>query len=329
MKKFDRFPKHSMLFAPMEGITEEAYRVAMLKTFPEWDLFFTDFLRVPSTGRINQNNILAHYGERIYSNPEWRKKNSFQILTSHRAQTREVVEVIEDLKIEHLDLNLGCPSNTVNSHMGGAYLLTTPKETSEIIKSIRDNYSGTFTVKMRLGYKNTDNFVDNLKMIEDLGVEAITIHARTKEQLYKGMADWSYLKLAVDTVNIPIIANGDIWTVDDIEAVTNQTGCYAVMCGRSAMKTPWLAKLNQERLHGLGNFDETFLLFERKKYLEIYFEALYKEFRELGWKDESILKRFKSFSRNLFDDFHNGETLRGNFLRSESLSQFQDFLYEL
>ncbi len=74
MNKIDVFAKKSLLFAPMEGITDEPYRIAMLKAFPEWDQFFTDFLRVPTVGKINEKMIMDHYGPRIHANPSWRKK---------------------------------------------------------------------------------------------------------------------------------------------------------------------------------------------------------------------------------------------------------------
>jgi tRNA-dihydrouridine synthase len=325
MKNFDVFPKKSLLFAPMEGITDEAYRIAIVKTFPEWDQLFTDFLRVPSVGRISERSLLEHFGPRIYANPEWRKKNSYQILTSPRAQTQAVVEILDSLGFSHLDLNLGCPSPTVNSHFGGAYLLSNHGALKEILKTIRENFKGTFTVKMRVGYRDDKNFFESLKLIEDAGVEAITLHARTRDQLYQGVADWKYITEAVNTVKVPVIGNGDIWTADDIDNIFTNTGCHSVMLGRSALKTPWIASIykNDE------NRDETFLLFERKKYLEIYFEALLKEYREINWSDLHILKRFKSYSRNLFDDYPNFEIIRGRFLRSETLAEFLDYLYAL
>ena len=329
MNNFDVFPKHSLLFAPMEGITDEPYRIAMLKTFPEWDHFFTDFLRVPTVGKVNEKLIMDHYGERIYNNPAWRAKNSFQILTTARAQTQAVIEVIESLKFDHLDLNLGCPSKKVNSHYGGAYLLSNHKELSNILKIIRNNFSGHFSVKMRIGYRDDINFSDTLKLIEDHGVEAITLHARTRDQLYKGVADWNYVKRAVDEVKIPLIGNGDIWVVDDIEKIFESTKCHSVMFGRSALKTPWLAKIYKEYLHEDGFIDETFLLYERKKYLELYFESLMKEYKEIGWTDSLILKRFKSFSRNLYDDYDDFETIRGKFLRSESLEEYLEHLDQI
>lgn len=329
MSNFDVFKKNSLLFAPMEGITDEPYRIAMLKAFPEWDQFFTDFLRVPTVGKINEKLVFDHYGHRILANPEWRKKNSFQILTTPRAQTLAVVEILENMKMHHLDLNLGCPSKKVNSHLGGAYLLSDHKSLREVLKTIRNNFTGHFTVKMRIGYRDDKTFADTLKLIEDEGVEAITLHARTRDQLYKGVADWNYIAEAVKQVKVPLIGNGDVWIVEDIERIFEETGCHSVMFGRSALKTPWLAKLYKEYVEDGAHIDETFLLIERKNYLDEYFNALYKEYKEVGWEDNLILKRFKSFSRNLFDDYENFETIRGRFLRSESLAEFQDHLAAL
>jgi tRNA-dihydrouridine synthase len=233
------------------------------------------------------------------------------------------------MKMHHLDLNLGCPSKKVNSHLGGAYLLSDHKALKSVLQTIRNNFTGHFTVKMRIGYRDDIHFVDTLKLIEDEGVEAITLHARTRDQLYKGVADWNYISKAVSEVKIPLIGNGDIWVVDDIEKIFQDTKCHSVMFGRSALKTPWLAKIYKEYLDEDGHIDETFLLFERKKYLDQYFDALLLEYREVGWADNLILKRFKSFSRNLFDDYENFETIRGNFLRSESLAEFLNRLAAL
>lgn len=313
----------------MEGITDEAYRIALMKTFPEWDQLFTDFLRVPTVGKVTEKMIVEHYGERILKRDDWRKKNSFQILTTPRAQTLAVVEILESLKMDHLDLNLGCPSKKVNSHFGGAYLLSNHDALKTVLKTIRSNFTGHFTVKMRIGYRNDSNFSDSLKLIQDAGVEAITLHARTRDQLYKGVADWSYIKKAVEELSIPLIGNGDIWIAEDIEKVFKETRCHSVMFGRSALKTPWLAKIYKDYMTDDGHIDDTFLLYERKKYLELYFEALMVEYKEIGWPDNLILKRFKSFSRNLYDDYEDFETIRGSFLRSESLAEYLDHLYAL
>lgn len=323
------FKKHSLLFAPMEGVTDGAYRLAIARAFSEWDYFSTDFFRVPTVGNIYPEALKNHYGKRALLNTSLDKKTSYQILTSARAQTKETVAIINELGFHHLDLNLGCPSKKVNAHHGGAYLLSDIEVLRKIIKEIRETFKGVFTAKIRVGYKDDLNFLNILKMLEDEGVEAITIHARTRDQLYQGIADWKYIKEAVKATNIPIIGNGDIWTVDDVIRIFDECDPYAVMLGRSALKTPWLATLFEQHKNNSHFLSDEFLLEERKHHLDTYFYELEKEFRIDEISEEIILKRFKSFSRYLFDDFPDFETVRGRFLRSEKLSHFKHHLADL
>lgn len=316
----------SLLFAPMEGVTEESYRLAVSRAFPEWDLYATDFLRVPSQGIYKTTKIMDHFGEIAYRNEKLRKKTTFQILTSARANTQQTVEVIDAIGFDHLDLNLGCPSKKVNAHKGGAYLLSDLPALRTILKTIRNNFKNCFTVKIRIGYKDTENFEDLLKLFEDEGVEAITIHGRTRDQLYRGVADWSYIKKAVELSNLPIIGNGDIWSPEDARRMFKETGCHSVMVARGALKTPWLATLYKEYD---GEQNESFLLQERKKFMEIYFYELEREYKREGRSDDHILKRFKALSRYIFDDFEGGEDMRDSYLRCRSYSEFSDKLGSL
>ncbi|MDD0854424.1 tRNA-dihydrouridine synthase family protein [Halobacteriovorax sp. GB3] len=319
----------SLIFAPMEGVTDEPYRMAIGKLFPEWDYYSTDFYRVPTVGNINAKRVHDHFGARTFQNEELRKKTTYQILTTARAQTEQVVQAVSELNVDHLDLNLGCPSKKVNAHKGGAYLLSDLEELKRIIRLIRSNFKKTFTVKIRIGYRDDSSFEDSLKLFEDEGVEAITLHARTRDQLYQGIADWEYIKKAVKLVNIPIIGNGDIWSVHDVNRMFDETDCHAVMIGRGALKTPWLATLFYEHQNNLDFISDEYLLDIRKDYLDLYFYELEKEYRKLGLDDHNILKRFKSFSRYLFDDYADGEIVRGRFLRSMKLDEFLSHLDRL
>ncbi|WP_372653496.1 tRNA dihydrouridine synthase [Halobacteriovorax sp.] len=322
------FKKRSLLFAPMEGVTDEPYRIAIERAFPEWDYLCTDFLRVPTVGAFSNQKLINHYGQKVLKTPDLRKKTGFQILTSYRAQTEEMVKQINEIpEIEHLDLNLGCPSKKVNAHKGGAYLLSEMKELREIIQIIRKNFDRTFTVKIRIGYKDTDRFTDSLKLFEDEGVEAITIHGRTRDQLYRGVANWDFIKEAVNTVSVPIIGNGDVWTVQDIDKMFEYCGCDSIMLGRGALKTPWLASLYYQYQDRLDELDDFTLLQERRTYVQNYFDELEREYKKEENKNVRILNRFKSFSRYIFDDFENAEALRSSFLRASSLDHFKDLLY--
>jgi len=311
--------EHSLLFAPLEGVTDETYRLAVMKVFPEWDRFSTDFLRIPTVGHFGDKLIINHFGTSVYNDPSLKEKTTFQILTTKRAQTEQTLKSIENLGFKHIDLNLGCPSRKVNSHFGGAYLLSDLKSLKTVLGKIRKSFPHLFTVKMRLGFKDSSTFKDSLKIMEDEGVEAITIHARTRDQLYKGVADWDFIEQAVKTVKVPIIGNGDIWTVEDVKNIFERTGCHSVMLGRGAMKTPWLARTYKTGI------DEC----SRKENLTKYFNALLKEYEKKLGDEGLILKRFKSFCRNTFEDFPEGDIKRSKFLRSKTLKDFFNHLHNL
>ena len=323
------FKERSLLFAPMEGVTDGPYREAVSRSFGEWDYYSTDFYRVPSVGKINPKSILKHYGLSALENKSLKDKTSYQILTSAKAQTTEVVKMIDDYGFHHLDLNLGCPSKKVNAHKGGAYLLQDLPILKTIIRDIRNNFKGVFTVKIRTGYRDDSLFLDLLKLFEDEGVEAITLHARTRDQLYQGIANWDYIKKAVQYSNLPIIGNGDVWTLEDIEKIFDECEPYAIMLGRGALKTPWLADLYSRYKDNIDFISDKILLEERKDALKIYFYELEKEYRKENLTEENILKRFKSYSRYLFDDFGHTEEIKSSLLRSSELYQFKKYIETL
>lgn len=301
MSSFPLSPQ-SLMFAPMEGITDECYRKTILKLYPEWDTLSCDFLRVPNPSPYPKKHILKHYGNEIYSTPEYRRKTIYQILTSPGAYTQRTVSDINKLGFEWLDLNLGCPSKTVCKNKGGSYLLSDLVNLKIILREIRDNFPHTFTCKIRVGFEDDSNFENVLKLIEDSGVDAVKIHARTRTELYKGVANWDYVKKAVKLVNIPVVGNGDIWTTQDIERYYDYTDCHSIMLARSALKTPWLASLSKLKQKDSLEY--------RAKEIKRYFEAFYEETGNYHDNEASRIKRIKSITRYLFDDFPNGDQIK-------------------
>jgi tRNA-dihydrouridine synthase len=301
------------MFAPLEGITDECYRLMMFKLFPEWDTMSCDFLRVPNPSPYLKKHIIKHYGNSIYNTKEFKDKNIYQILTSPGAYTEKTVKDIEELGFEWLDLNLGCPSRKVCGHKGGSYLLSDLPALREIIKTIRKNYNHTFTCKIRVGYQDDSNFEDIIKLLSDEGVDAIKIHARTRVELYKGIANWDYVKRAVELTDTPIIGNGDIWSSDDIKRYFEYTGCHSVMLGRGALKTPWLARDYK------SGVQETYL--SRAQDIKKYYEAFYQAVMDFKPDESTRIKRIKSVSRYLFDDLPDGETYRKRVLRAKTYNE--------
>lgn len=314
--------KHSLMFAPLEGITDEHYRQVIYELYPEWDTQSCDFLRVPTPSPYPKKHIIKHFGKEIYAGGELKDKTIYQILTSPGAYTQKTVEDILELGFNWIDLNLGCPSKTVCRHHGGSFLLSELNELRPIIQIIRKSFPHTFTAKIRVGYKDDTNFENILKLLEEEGVDAIVIHARTRDELYKGVAKWDYVRQAVKAVNIPIVGNGDIWSTEDIHRYFDYTGCHSVMLGRSAMKTPWLARLYKE------NQQDT--VATRVFEINRYYQSLFQVFTEVTQLEESsAIKRIKALSRYLYDDFENGEDLKRRILRAKSFQEQMDVLEEL
>lgn len=314
-------PKHSLMFAPLEGITDEHYREVIANLYPEWDTQSCDFLRVPNPSPYPTKHIIKHFGKKNYETPHIKNKTIYQILTSPGAYTEKTVRDIYELGFDWIDLNLGCPSKTVCRHHGGSFLLSELDELRPIIRTIRENFPKTFTCKIRVGYRDDSNFENILKLIEDEGADAVVIHARTRDELYKGVAKWNYVKQAVKMVNIPVVGNGDIWSTDDIEKYFDYTGCHSVMLGRPAMKTPWLAKLYKEKIQETPQM--------RLDNIKEYYGAIFNMLTAQGIEEKSIIKKIKGLSRYLYDDFTNGDIVKRKVLLAKTHSEQMSALNEL
>ena len=309
----------SVLFAPMEGITDHLYRKALLELYPEWDKIATDFLRVPSVGEYPKKHILKHFGEEHYQSQQSLEKTIYQILSPEKANTLDTIEKINEFGFEWLDLNLGCPSKTVCKNRGGSFLLSDLEALRYVINLIRQNWNNIFTAKIRVGYKDDTLFADILCLLESEKVDAITIHARTRDEMYKGVAKWDYIKEATSIITkTPIIGNGDIWTVEDIEKYFEFTKCHSVMIARGALKTPWLARLYKNK----EKDSEELRRFEIHRYFSHYNEVLKKD---SDLDTTKRLRRIKAISRYIFDDLKNGEEIKKQMLRSKS----EDELFSL
>lgn len=299
----------------MEGITDEAFRKTILKLYPEWDYLACDFLRVPSAGKYPVKHLIRHFGKELFQIDWIKEKTLYQILTSHRAFTVQMVKDLDDLQIPWLDVNLGCPSPTVCKNGGGSFLLTDLKTLRPLIKNIRDNFKGRFTVKMRIGYDNTDTFEDSVRMLNDEGVELITIHGRTRAQMYKGPANWEFLARAVQISKIPIIGNGDIWETKDITRMLKETGVHSVMVARGALKAPWMA---QDFKRGILETSDERRVLKIKEFFNEYRTELESESVTI----RGLLKQSKSVSRFMLEGMQGGEQIRRKLILSQTAPEF-------
>jgi tRNA-dihydrouridine synthase B len=149
--------------------------------------------------------------------------------------------MVEGLGFDLVDLNLGCPAKKVVKCNGGSGLLRDLPAIGEIFKAVRAAVKIPFTVKFRAGWNDEEIVcVELARMAEDCGLCAVALHARTREQGYSGQARWEWIAAIKDAVKIPVIGNGDIRTPEDACAMVAQTGCDAVMIGRTAPANPWI-----------------------------------------------------------------------------------------
>ncbi len=143
-----------------------------------------------------------------------------------------------------IDLNFGCPAKTVNKNKGGAVLLKSPETLYQIVKEVRKAVPEfhTLSAKIRLGYDDKSLAIDNAQAVAEAGADEIAVHARTKEEGYRPPAHWHWIAKIKDQINIPVTANGDIFSVDDARRCMEISGCDRIMIGRGALATPNLAQ---------------------------------------------------------------------------------------
>lgn len=311
----------SLFFAPMEGITDEAFRKTILKLYPEWDYLATDFLRVPSAGKYPLKHLIKHFGKDLFEIPWVKEKTQYQILTSHRAFTEALVRDVANLEIPWLDLNLGCPSNTVCGSGGGSSLLRDLSTLGPLVRKVRDNFKGRFTAKVRLGFNDTESFDDIIRLLNDCGVEMITVHGRTRAQMYKEPANWTFLARAAQISQVPIIGNGDVWATTDIDRMLKETGVHGVMVARGALKTPWMARDYRKNLPESPELRITNI----KNFFAEYRVQLEAE----NVTDRGLLKQSKSVVRFMTDGLENGEQIRRSLLLSQTAPDFYAIVDQL
>ena len=151
-----------------------------------------------------------------------------------------------------IDLNFGCPAKTVNKNKGGAILLKEPYSIYSIINTVRKAVPEEFpvTAKMRLGFDTDENALEIAKGIQSAGADELVIHARTKVQGYKPPAHWHLLAEIKETLSIPVIANGEVWTLEDYNACREASQCSDIMIGRGAIASPFLIEEIRSSLQG-------------------------------------------------------------------------------
>lgn len=174
----------------------------------------------------------------------------FQIFDNDPQRLLAVALRLRELGPAAIDVNLGCASKNVSGRGAGAGLLRTPEKIAQIFRLLSGALDLPVTAKMRLGWDDKNrNYLLVARLIQENGGALISVHGRTRQQGYQGQADWQAIAEIRQAVSIPVIANGDVRTVADIDRIKALTGCPAVMIGRGAVGNPWIfSRLDREQV---------------------------------------------------------------------------------
>lgn len=231
-----------VFLAPMAGVTDTAYRILAREMGCE--LVYSEMV---SDKGINYRN--THTLEMLHTEPAERPI-AMQLFGAEPESVARAAQYVESLGCaDILDFNMGCPAPKVVKNHEGSALMKEPRQAFAILSTLRKAVRLPVTVKMRLGWDDDSiNVLELARLAEQAGMDAIAVHGRTREQFYRGQADWETIAAVKQAVSIPVIANGDVRTCADLARIFAVTGCDGVMIGRAAQGNPWIFRRFREFL---------------------------------------------------------------------------------
>jgi tRNA-dihydrouridine synthase B len=220
------------MLAPMDGFSDWPFR--SLCSALGSAMSYSEFVRAEFIVRAFEHMLPR------FTYEEAERPVAFQIYGDDPDEILKAALRVQELSPDIIDINLGCPAKTVANRGAGVGLMRTPLKVARIFHDLSAALGVPLTGKIRLGWEDFRSYTLIARIIEENGGAAVAVHGRTKEQGYSGQADWDAIAEVKAAVSIPVIGNGDVKTVADIERMKTHTGCDAVMIGRAAVGNPWI-----------------------------------------------------------------------------------------
>lgn len=306
------FSKHPVFLAPMEDVTDMGFRL-MCKQFGA-DMVYTEFVSSDALIRyVNKTTEKLKISEQ-------ERPVAIQIYGREVDAMVEAAKICEEAQPDILDINFGCPVKKVAGKGAGSGMMRTPDLMVEITRAVVNAVKVPVTVKTRLGWDNDSKIIlDLAEELQDTGIAALTIHGRTRAQMYTGEADWSLIGAIKNNprMHIPIIGNGDVTSPEICKQRFDETGVDAVMIGRGSIGSPWL-------FEEVKHFLETGELLSKKEfiyYLNILKDLIKKNVENSGERGGIIHSRRHIAVSSLFKGIPDFKKTRVAMLRAESLDE--------
>lgn len=307
-----QFSKHPVFLAPMEDVTDMGFRL-MCKQFGA-DMVYTEFVSSDALVRhVNKTQVKLTISEE-------ERPVAIQIYGREVEAMAEAARICEEARPDILDINFGCPVKKVAGKGAGSGMMRTPDLMIAITEAVVKAVKIPVTVKTRLGWDNDSKIIVELaERLQDTGIQALTIHGRTRAQMYTGEADWTLIEKVKNNPNmhIPIIGNGDVTTPEICKKRFQETGVDAIMIGRGSIGAPWIF---EEVKHYLETGD----LLPRKPfawYTQILKDLINKNIAHSGERGGIIHSRRHLAASPVFKGIPDFKKTRVAMLRADSVEE--------
>lgn len=314
-RKVSTLIQSKVSLAPMAGITDYVLRT-LVRKYSKNALLTTEMI----SSEYLAQTLNGRSGVEILKRDENHSPISYQISGHKPEMMRKAAEFLTQYA-DMIDINMGCPVKKVVGGQDGAALMRTPELAADLVKAVKDGTNKPVSVKFRLGYTaNEMNYVEFGQAMQEAGAEFITIHGRTRAQMYTGHADWAKIKVLKENVDIPVFANGDITSIEEAIECLELSGADGVAIGRGAIGDPTLIARIE---HCLKTGEKLPIppLEERIEMLKFHLDE------EIKLRGKNVAIKFmRKFYPYYLAGFKNAKTLRSKLVLEEDYDKIIELL---